>query len=667
MKFQYFILILLSQALNLGQSAFSQDKKIDSILFVLNNARQDTTKANTLNALSTTFLSNREFDKAMSYAKGALSLAQKLDFKKGVAAAYRVIGLVAAQQGNYAEAKLSHEVALKLSEQMSDKYGIARYYQDMGMFYYLQDNDPEALNNFYKALKLFDEINDLTSVANMYLRIGGSYFYLKNYSEAEKNNLKALEVFEKTGEREGAAYTTKSLGILRFISGNAAFDAGDKDTAKQKYREAIVKHQPAIKIYEETADRVGLLETYPHVGNVYEKLGSIALEENDMQASKNYFMFARKYYSEFLQIAEETDDENYITEACNGLGKLYLHLKEYSKAKQFLQRGLLISTKRGYKVTLRDGYELLAELGTRQGNYKNALRNYKMFILYKDSLGNEEIVSKAEGYKMRYEFEKKEDQIQLLSTENKLKTTLASKQKQQKEFAFAGIAATLLVGGYGFYRYRRRKKIQSQQAVLSERLRISSELHDEVGATLSGIAMYSHLTKEQMKTGQIAEIEKSLNVMQQSSAQMVDKLSDIVWLINPEQDTLQKLVTRLEEYATDMAAIKNMQVKISVPEKITEINLPVESRRNIYLFCKEAINNAVKYSNATLLELTVKEVNGKLEFSVSDNGKGFDVVMVRRGNGLENMQKRADEIGAKLILQSKENEGASVSLQCKIT
>jgi signal transduction histidine kinase len=290
-----------------------------------------------------------------------------------------------------------------------------------------------------------------------------------------------------------------------------------------------------------------------------------------------------------------------------------------------------------------------------------------MHILYRDSIISEESVRKTEGYKIQYEFDKKEDEIKLLSTENELKTALATKHKQQKDFAYIGIATILLAGGYGFYRYRRRKRLQSQQAVLNERLRISSELHDEVGATLSGIAMYSHLTKEQMKNGQTNEIEKSLNVMQQSSTQMVDKLSDIVWLINPEQDSLQKLVTRLEEYSTDMAAIKNMHVKISVPEKIAEINLPVESRRNIYLFCKEAINNAVKYSHATLLELTVKEVDGKLEFSVSDNGKGFDAVMIRRGNGLENMQKRADEIGAKLVLQTKENEGASVSLQYKIT
>ena len=282
---------------------------------------------------------------------------------------------------------------------------------------------------------------------------------------------------------------------------------------------------------------------------------------------------------------------------------------------------------------------------------------------------------------MQYDFDKKEDSLNQkhLITDTKFQT-----QKRQRYFYWAGLFMLGLLSFFVFLNFRNQKKInklasetharqkvelelQNQQAILSERLRISSELHDEVGATLSGIAMYSHLTKEQLKTGQTTEIEKSLNVMQQSSAQMVDKLNDIVWLINPEQDSLQKLIERLEEYATEMAAIKSMKVDISVPEKIADINLPVESRRNIYLFCKEAINNAVKYSNATILGLKVKEVDGKLEFSVSDNGKGFDAVMVRRGNGLENMQKRADEIGAKLLLQSKENEGASVSLQCKIT
>lgn len=211
------------------------------------------------------------------------------------------------------------------------------------------------------------------------------------------------------------------------------------------------------------------------------------------------------------------------------------------------------------------------------------------------------------------------------------------------------------------------EKLQSQLAVEKMRNRISSELHDDFGSTLSGINMYSYMINDLLRARKYEQAEQSVNIIQKSADAMTHHLSDLVWTINPGQDTLQKLIEKLEEYARDMGAIKNMEIKISIPEKIANINLPVENRRNIYLFCKEAINNAVKYSDATLLKLTVKKEDGKLEFSVSDNGKGFDAMMVRRGNGLENMQKRADEIGAKLMLQSKENEGASISLQCKIT
>jgi two-component system, NarL family, sensor histidine kinase UhpB len=87
----------------------------------------------------------------------------------------------------------------------------------------------------------------------------------------------------------------------------------------------------------------------------------------------------------------------------------------------------------------------------------------------------------------------------------------------------------------------------------------------------------------------------------------------------------------------------------------------------IYLFAKEAINNAVKYSGASAIEMLIKEADGELVFSVNDNGIGFDPVLARSGNGLANMQKRADEIGALLILRSNESLGTHVSMQCKIT
>jgi len=213
------------------------------------------------------------------------------------------------------------------------------------------------------------------------------------------------------------------------------------------------------------------------------------------------------------------------------------------------------------------------------------------------------------------------------------------------------------------YRYR----LDQLKKFFAIREKISRELHDEVGSTLSGISMYSHLAKEQIKSSGLKEVEDSLNIMQHSAAEMVNKLNDIVWLINPRQGTLQKLIQRLEEYAADMAAIKKMQVKVNIPEDLRKLNLPVQTRRNIYLFCKEAINNAVKYSNGTLLQLNIKGIDSKLEFSVIDNGKGFNKATVKHGNGLENMQKRAEEIGATFLLQSEKEAGSVLSLQIKIT
>ncbi len=266
------------------------------------------------------------------------------------------------------------------------------------------------------------------------------------------------------------------------------------------------------------------------------------------------------------------------------------------------------------------------------------------------------------------ENEKNQVKLELLEQEAAYHKLLASKENQQQKIIYGSIAVILAISGYSLYRYIRRKKLQNQQEILKERLRISRELHDEVGSTLSGILMYSHLTREQILTSKTVEVEKSLNNIQQSAVEMVEKLSDIVWLVNPEKDSLQKLIERLEQYAEDMAEIKGMEVKISISPKLANINLPVESRRNIYMFCKEAINNAVKYSHANVIELHMHETEkGKIEIAVSDDGKGIDKAKLQNGNGLVNMRQRAEDTGGEYLLETLPGQGTKVSLIFKIT
>jgi signal transduction histidine kinase len=163
------------------------------------------------------------------------------------------------------------------------------------------------------------------------------------------------------------------------------------------------------------------------------------------------------------------------------------------------------------------------------------------------------------------------------------------------------------------------------------------------------------------------KVEQSLNVIQQSANEMVNRLSDIVWAVNPEHHSLKSLMQKLEEYATEIAPAKNMKVRATMQPCSDEIQLPIEIRHNIFLLCKEAINNAVKYSDASLLELNMRHTDHTIDFFVADNGVGFDPATIKKGNGLVNMQKRAEAIGATLLLKSGPQQGTAISLQCKIT
>ena len=253
--------------------------------------------------------------------------------------------------------------------------------------------------------------------------------------------------------------------------------------------------------------------------------------------------------------------------------------------------------------------------------------------------------------------------METLTKENILNSKLAYRHKQNRNMAYGHTLLILVISGFAFFRYRKYRELQHASAITSERLRISNELHDEIGSTLSGVAMYSHLAKEQMKNNDIHGVSGSLAVMQSSSSEMVKKLSDIVWLMNPDRDTIADLFDRLGIYARQMGAVKHMTVKIDMTAQLAGIHIPLDARRNIYLFCKEAINNAVKYSNGSFIELYVHKSDGNLKFSVRDDGDGFDEMTVKHGNGLRSMAKRAEAIGALCHIQSRPNEGAHIEMQ----
>jgi signal transduction histidine kinase len=208
-----------------------------------------------------------------------------------------------------------------------------------------------------------------------------------------------------------------------------------------------------------------------------------------------------------------------------------------------------------------------------------------------------------------------------------------------------------------------RLEVEKQVELYRQRVRISNDLHDEVGATLSGLAMFSQLTQEQFLHNETQKIENSLKLMEQSAAEMVDKLSDIVWTVNPQHDSLLKLFQKLEDYASDICAARGIRVISEIDPQIEDVHLSMEARRSIYLLCKEAVNNAMKYSQCTELIIRVTCTCSKIIFVIKDNGSGFDELTVKKGNGLNNMKHRTSELNAELAIHSCCGQGTEIRLE----
>ena len=233
---------------------------------------------------------------------------------------------------------------------------------------------------------------------------------------------------------------------------------------------------------------------------------------------------------------------------------------------------------------------------------------------------------------------------------------------QQWWFTLLSIAMLIAIV-YFISRIRVRQKLK----IFEVRDRISRDLHDEVGATLSGLYMYSHLTKTQVQANQLDAVHRSLDIMQDSAGSMVNKINDIVWFVNPKYDSLELLVQKLVDYATEMAVAANMKVQVQIPPEMSVLKLRMDQRRNLYLLCKEAVNNAVKYSNASLLAFTGEATGSLKKFIIRDNGTGFDMQRIEKGNGLSNMQKRAKDMDAQLQIDSVPGQGTVVTIKFKIT
>ena len=212
-----------------------------------------------------------------------------------------------------------------------------------------------------------------------------------------------------------------------------------------------------------------------------------------------------------------------------------------------------------------------------------------------------------------------------------------------------------------FLRYIELQKqiIQQEQNI---RNRIAADLHDDIGSTLSSISIMSELAKSDSPTSGAL-----LNSISEGAAAIQESMSDLVWAINPQNDRFNNVIQRMNQFASEILEAKSIDFHFTCKEGDYNEGLSGEQRKKIYLFFKEAINNAAKYSGATRVEATISVLDGRITLVIEDNGRGFDLAIDSSGNGLANFRQRADELGGSLTFESTIGEGTKIALSFKIT
>ena len=194
------------------------------------------------------------------------------------------------------------------------------------------------------------------------------------------------------------------------------------------------------------------------------------------------------------------------------------------------------------------------------------------------------------------------------------------------------------------------------------RLRIASDLHDDIGATLSSVAALQEMELRSSHEGKSRErLERSLRLIRSVSASM----SDIVWAVNPKNDSVKSLGERLNDFLDTIAKTESVAIHFHRDEHLDALPINAANRRNLLLICKEAVNNALKHSGGSKIEIVLLREAHQIVLKIVDDGCGFDATQRSNGNGLEGMMRRANAMNAHYALSS-DASGTAIEIQLAV-
>lgn len=532
------------------------------------------------------------------------------------------IGIAYDVMGKNDSALSFYDSALVIAKNHSFEGLIAGIQNNIGLISWKKGNYDEAIKHYDTALSLYRKIDKKEGIASTLNNMGLIYQKMAQYDKSSSAYKQAYSNYLAADNKRGASAVLMNIGAIMDLSGK-------RDSSFYYFRKAI-------SLKKEINDTYGLGLAYADIAKPFQK--------------ENLCDSAVIYNRKALKIFTELKNNHHIAQVNYGIGKDFMCLAILDSAEFYFKKAEELALISENYFTLKNINLRLVELYKLNQSWEKAFAASQEVIKYKDSLYSKDKAKAIFDVQEKYETEKKDKEIALQDAE----LAEAKLENSKKNFLLLVSAISLLgfiilvISVFQNAKSKREKLIQEKELkVKEEKLRISRDLHDHIGAELtlikSRIDKRAYLTKDKEEKTELTEISNY-------TKEAIDQLRKVIWATKNEYISLENFIENLAGY------INRFEIESTVKNNHPNIDFNATIALNLFRVCQEIINNAVKYSEGEKIEIEFnKTENDALLLAIHDNGKGFDINETEEGNGIANIKYRIKEIGGTIDLLSNEN------------
>ncbi|MBC7495319.1 MAG: sensor histidine kinase [Flavobacterium sp.] len=632
------ILLLFLISINFANAQNAQEL-IDGLKKDLKNNPDDKRRATIYSDL-TWYYSNISIDSALLYGKKAIVESTKLKDSTLISQVYSDVGAVFFRKGDYLNSKQNYLKSYFIRKSNNDLAGVAKIKGNLANIYNKLGDKQLALKTYLENIDYFEKIDNQEVVAITKSNIGLLFSEIKNYSKALQYIRAAVRYQEKKKLDVGLCTSYMTLGGVYLKM---------KDTTK-----ALICFEKSILASKKVGNKLSLSSSMINIASIKAAQKKSVESDSLYNKSKN-----------IRNSVHVTNEESIIS-----LGIIQRYMRE---SKFELAKLNLLKLKKSYEKDNNDNENLLQTYQDLiqtcgQLNQKDSVNYYIILSLkLQNKIIDETVQKQTNELETKYQTSKKEHLIQQQKTDAK---------QQNLYFVIVSLLGLMAIGlGYFFYKQQKIKniqqlkesslketllKIEAENQLQEQRLGISKELHDNIGSQLTFVISSIDTLKQNYPITN-EKIESQLDNINAFTKNTITELRDTVWVMNTKDINGNALKNRLlENLERAKITYENINFKLDIENFEIENSLIA---LNLFRTIQEAINNALKYANATEIDILIKENNNIIQAFVKDNGSGFDLKTIKKGNGLKNMKKRIKSINGEFNIVSTEKLGTEIFIK----